>query len=195
MTFAWDSPTGEIGDVSEFTEKEFTLEDNAVLTATTVHKPKRLNELLEVKILETDSEWSTLIDIQTESADYTHLSKDAWRGHYTKQAPRYRAMQKAGRGDWFGGFLNGKLVAGLGIFHEDGLGRYQLVSTHPDYRRQGICGTLVYHSAQHAFKHYGVSKLVMCADPGYFAIDIYKSVGFKHEVTEHGVGWWDRSRG
>lgn len=104
-------------------------------------------------------------------------------------------MQEAGLGHWFGGFINEKLVAGLGIFHRDGIGRFQIVCTDPAFRRRGICGTLVYESSLYALNEMGVQTLVMCADPSYHAIQIYESVGFQRQNTEYGVCWWDRKIG
>lgn len=98
----------------------------------------------------------------------------------------YRKMSEAGMGSWFGVFIDGKLVGDLGIFYEGNVGRYQNVGTHPDHRRQGIYGTLVYQTGLLAFEEFGVEHLVMEADIDYHAARIYESVGFKRNEVSHG---------
>lgn len=191
VTLGWDSENGTIGDVSEFLENGFELQANAVLAAQSVHRPPKFSENLIVKPLE-DNHWEPMIELQTMCA-HDNLPKHEWEKFYRSQSERYQAMTAAKLGHWFGGYLENKLVAGLGIFHRDGIGRFQIVCTHPDFQRQGLCGTLVYKSAQYAFDHMAVKTLVMCADPDYYAIKIYESVGFKRQQLEHGVYWWNRN--
>lgn len=192
VTLAWDSLQGEIGDVSRFEENGFELEKQIVLAATQVNKPPKLNPDLIVRPIR-DDEWEKMIEVQIGSA-HGSLPKHEWESFYRSQSTRYKNMEKAGLGHWFGGFLGDQLVAGLGIFHDGEMGRYQTVCTHPDYTRRGICGTLVYQSAQYALNTMGLKKLVMCADPEYYAARIYESVGFRPAQIEHGVYWWDRNR-
>ena len=76
------------------------------------------------------------------------------------------------------------MVSGLGLFRAGhGLARFQSVETHPDARGRGLAGTLVHHASRHGLETLGAETLVMVADPGYLAIRIYRSVGFK--VTEY----------
>ena len=191
MTFAWDST--DVGDASEFIESGYDYQLQSVLTCRSVVKPPHFNSELEVRPLRNDHEWAEMVELQTRSAD-EKLPTDEWRKFYVSQARRYRAMAKAGMGHWYGGFLGQRQVAGLGIFHREDLGRFQIVCTDPEYRRQGICGTLVYESSMQILAEGKVRDLVMCADPSYHAIKIYESVGFKRADVEHGVSWWDRSR-
>lgn len=71
---------------------------------------------------------------------------------------------------------------------------YQIVFTDPEFRRQGLCGTLVFETARLAFQNTEVDTLVMCADPDYFAIKIYESCGFRRNALEYGVSWADPKR-
>ena len=99
---------------------------------------------------------------------------------------QYREMIAAGMGDWFGAFLDGELVADMGLFVEDGIGRFQSVKTHPVYRRRGICGTMVHDVARCGLEKMGAETLVMIVDAEYHAATIYESVGFG--PTERIVG-------
>jgi hypothetical protein len=42
-----------------------------------------------------------------------------------------------------------------------------------------LAGSLVHHVSQYGFAELGARTLVMVADPDYFAIDLYRSVGFQ----------------
>lgn len=191
VTLAWDSE--DVGDPSEFIENGYDYQGQAVLTCQSVVKPPHYSSELEVRPLVTAHEWRELIEMQVTSA-HDNLPPHEWRSFYSSQALRFQEMSKAGMGHWYGGFIQEHLVAGLGLFHRDGLGRFQNVSTHSDFRRQGNCGTLVYEASKHLLSQGQVRDLVMCADPGYHAIKIYESVGFVRSEVEHGVSWWDRAR-
>lgn len=193
ITLAWDSALAGVGDPSEFLENDFVLRSTAVLSASQVVCPPKFNDHLEVRPLSSEKEWERMIDIQTSSAD-DHLSRAEWEKFNRSQATRYQAMEKAGFGNWYGGFLDGQLIAGLGLFHRERIGRFQSVCTDPQYQRQGACQTMVYKVSQKMLASGLVDDLVMCADPDYHAIKIYESVGFARQALEHGVCWWDKNR-
>jgi predicted GNAT family acetyltransferase len=102
-------------------------------------------------------------------------------------------MSEAGLGKRFGAFLEGKLVADLGIYTSNGIGRFNEVATHRNFRRQGLCGTLVYQAALAAFESMHVQILVMEADEDYHAAAIYESVGFKPSQRMVAFEWFDRA--
>jgi ribosomal protein S18 acetylase RimI-like enzyme len=69
--------------------------------------------------------------------------------------------------------------ADLGIVRAGaGLARYRSVETHPDFRRRGLARAMVATAGAYALEHLGVRTLVIVADPGYHAIELYRSVGF-----------------
>ena len=57
--------------------------------------------------------------------------------------------------------------------------RFQSVETDPEFRRQGLAGTLAHRASRFGFEELGARTLVMVADPEYFAIDLYRSLGFQ----------------
>lgn len=85
-----------------------------------------------------------------------------------------------------------KLVGELGIYFENGLGRFQSVGTHPDFRRRGICGTMVYLAAKMAMAEFDIKTLVMEADADYHVAKIYESVGFKPTEVNYSLSWWTK---
>jgi ribosomal protein S18 acetylase RimI-like enzyme len=99
-----------------------------------------------------------------------------------------RQLSADGHGAWFGAFLDRRLVAHLGIFKAgDDIARFQDVETHPDSRRQGLAGTLVYSAAAYALRNLAARTLVIVADPADNAIRLYRSLGFADREDQVGL--------
>jgi ribosomal protein S18 acetylase RimI-like enzyme len=198
FAFGWDSPGGETGVVQPFREAGFNLSQSIVLTARQVNLPPKVNREVIIRPLSQDWEWQQAEEDQVACREPEH-SLEGYRVFKHNQMERYRRMSQAGLGHWFGAFLGDRLVADLGLFvdlshsvGEELVGRFQSVETHPDFRRQGICGTLVQHASGYAFEKMGVETLVMVADEHYFAAKIYESVGFRPTERQVGVDWWEK---
>jgi hypothetical protein len=187
--FGWDSPLGEMGEVQPFIDAGFELENGIVLTTQQVNPPPKYNHEVVVRPLVTDAEWQQALQNQVDCRDPEH-SAETYLPFRTAKMERYRQMQSAGLGEWFGAFLGDRLVADLGLFCNDGVGRFQSVETCPEFRRLGICGTMVYQAACYALERLGAKKLVMIADEHYHAARIYESVGFRAEERQTGLQRW-----
>jgi ribosomal protein S18 acetylase RimI-like enzyme len=180
MALGLDEPDARAVDPAEL--PGMTMEQNAVMTATSVHAPPRPNTEAVFRTLEGDADWQQSLELATAlwagdpSGDAKFLA--------AQQAAK-RGLTEAGHGAWFGAFLDGTLVAQLGLITvetgESGLARYQSVETHPAARRRGLAGTLVWHAGAAALAS-GTRTLVMVAEPGDAAIRVYRTVGFA--VTE-----------
>jgi len=105
----------------------------------------------------------------------------------------YRQMSEQGDGAWFGAFFGDRVVGDLGVFVRNGLGRFQSVGTHPDFRRQGICSTLVYQAALYAFSNFDAKILVIAADQNDYAYRIYESIGFSLTEQQVWLTWWEQN--
>lgn len=176
VAFGMDGTRGEAGASQPFLDAGFTLERSVVLTATQTHAPAHMNLEAEVRPLKSDADWDAALEVQVLSRD-SEFSLESYRIFKSAQMKNYRLLTDLGLGEWFGAFLSGKLVADLGIFFSSDLARFQVVGTHPEYRRRGLCGRLVFEASQYAFDK-GAETLVMVADPEYHAARIYESVGF-----------------
>ncbi|HYR10115.1 MAG TPA: GNAT family N-acetyltransferase [Longimicrobium sp.] len=185
VAFGWDSPEGERGRLEPFLDDGFRLSENVVLTTAAVDPPPHHNRDVSVRPLAGDDDWRQATENQV-ACHGGELSLPAYREFKARQMDAYRRMADAGLGAWFGAFAEGRLVADLGVFVEGGVARFQAVETHPEFRRRGICGTLVYESARHALATLGAERLVMVADAHYHAGRIYESLGFR--PTERQVG-------
>ncbi|MGZ3695269.1 MAG: GNAT family N-acetyltransferase [Bdellovibrionota bacterium] len=184
--FTWEGLAPEDSVLKQFTDEGFEFDEGVVLATKKVKAPPKVNSDIKIKVIESDSEWAQAIELQVAARDpqyeegYHRLFKE-------RQFAQYKAMWQAGMGHWFGAFLGGKLVGDLGVFKSENLARYQNVSTHPDYRRLGICGTIVYETAKLTLQDPKIETLVMEADNHYHAARIYESVGFLPVEKNHSL--------
>ncbi len=185
QTFTWDQE--EEGEIQDFLNAGYKLEKNSILTMRepSLKIPAKINHKINIEIISKEEDWLSAIEVQM-------AATPEYADFYPKQMMLYQRMIEQKMGYWFGAFLDGKLVGSLGIFKERKIGRFQIVSTHPDFRRQGICSTLVYQASLHAFKKMGIETLVMVADEEYHAAQIYKSVGFTQTQKNYGLCKWQK---
>ncbi len=189
FAFGWDAPDDAKGDVQPFLAVGFHCFTNVVLATESVQPPPHPNTAIVIRPLTTDAEWEASLDLHLlchgnddPSGDLTFI-RNQWS--------RFRALTQAGSGAWLGAFLGDQLVGALGIFAEGELGRFQEVSTHPDYRRQGICGTLVHFASQYGFAQLGAQRLVIVTEEGSHAARVYQAVGFQPQERQCGLTWWE----
>ncbi len=178
IALGWDDPQNA-GEVSAFTEAGFEFDQSIVMTAKAVHAPPKINADCQIRPLE-KSDWLEWINLECAVNDALPESEREGAGYRVfveRKGAELKRMSAAGHGHFWGAFLGNTLVASLGLYFWQGTGRFQWVGTHPDFRRQGLCGTLVHHVAKLGLER--VATLVMVADPEYVAAGIYESVGFK----------------
>ena len=185
---AWDTVDGRHGDVTDFLTAGFELGEEVVMAAATLTPPRRTNHELEIRALETDADFAEHVELHVlcRGEKYDEAS---YRPFYEASTKSYRKMIAVGLGRWFGAFLEGKLVADMGIFAAGDLARYQSVVTHPDFRRRGVCSTLLYETGRFALETLGAKTLVIVADDHYFAKNIYGSVGFTARERQGSLEW------
>lgn len=177
VLLAWDDPRAELGDVSAFLEAGFVLEYGTTLTAQALHAPARPHPHAEVRALRSDDDWAQATENQILCRE-ERFTEESYRVFKVAQMRNYRMLSAQGHGAWYGAFVDGKLVADLGIYHQGDIARYQNVGTHPDFRRQGLCGTLVHQAGRDVLDRTEVTHLVMVAETESSPSRIYQSVGF-----------------
>ncbi|MDQ3037550.1 MAG: GNAT family N-acetyltransferase [Myxococcota bacterium] len=180
---AWDRPDGASGDLAPFLRDGFAIDDGTILTATCrdLVMPPRHNDDVSVAPLAGDAHWDEAARaLMSAFAPRRSGTLDDLRAFVVRQLARYRAMQDAGIGQWYGAFVGGELAGTLGLVRVEGsaLGRFQLVGTDPRFARLGVCSTLVHEVARRALEEQGFATLVMAADADYHAAKVYESVGF-----------------
>lgn len=175
IAIGWDAQ--ERGVVRGFTDAGLTLEESIVMTAKTVHAPPKVNTEAVYRTLETDEDYAQAVELGVACNDEHEPSSH--RVYLERKYAGYKRMTDAGLGSWFGAFLGGRMVCSMGLFTDGQIARFQSVATHPEFRRQGLCGTLVHHVARYGLETLRANTLVMVADPEYHAARIYESVGFR----------------
>ncbi len=179
---AWDRPN-ELGDIRGFLALGFELDQCAVLTTNAVHPPPRPLTGMTVRPLKTDAEWEEAAALQGEAFSERRADPSAVREFAVAQMRWYRTLLSHAEGNFYGGYIENRLAGTLGLFRFGRFGRYQLVGTHPEFRRRGVAGTLVYEVGREALATAGVDTLVMAADATYHAARVYESVGFRPRET------------
>ena len=172
----------------EFAAAGFTLSEATVLTLAREQLRAPRNPMpagFEFRVLDLPRDGAAVVDKQV-AVDSGRFEPVGYREFAQRQIERFGAMQRAGLGHWFGLVtqVDGRqvLAASCGLFRdpsrEDGLGRFQYVSTHPAWRRRGLCTALVHATCVHGFEAMGLRALAMVADPADVAIGVYESLGY-----------------
>jgi len=158
MAFAWDSIDGASGEIKAFEEKGYYFEYDDIMVASEVVKPDKFNDAITVKAVVSEEDWEQAVMLNMKvSGDESDAS-------------------------WIGAYLKDELVADLGLFHAGDLrGLAAMVKTHPDFREQGICRTLLYEASLMGFEQMRFNKIIMVADRACRARRVYASVGYKVE--------------
>lgn len=189
IALGWDAPDGAQGEIQPFLDAGFDCFQDRVMAAECVNPPPHPNASIQMGALQTDAQWAAAFELHLRC----HGNDDP-TGDLTfvrSQWARYRAMTQAGCGVWFGAYLGEQLVGSLGVIVEGKLGCIQEVSTHPAFRRQGICGTLLHYASQHGFQELGAQQLVIVPVAEYNAAQIYASIGYRQVEWQSGLTWWE----
>lgn len=157
-----------------------------MLSARAVRPPPKVCVEAEVRAIVEGWEWDAVLENHVAIHGDEH-GEAAYRVYSQGKIRSYRRLVEAGQGHWFGAFVEGRLAGDLGLFAFDGVGRFQTVGTHADFRRRGVCGTLVHHAAEVGLRTMGIETLVMVADAHYHAAAIYESVGFAPAERQVGL--------
>lgn len=149
-----------------------------MLTTQDVPVPRRLDRSVQVRRLETDADWELRVGLSL--AVYDRPASATYRGFATRRARAERRLVESGHGVWFGVFEGGRLLSCTGIVRATGgLARHQKVETDPGARGRGLAATLVHCTGQHALEALGATTLIIVADPGHQAVQLYRAMGFQ----------------
>jgi GNAT superfamily N-acetyltransferase len=178
-----DGTSGDVGEEAELAAAGLEADRNTVLTAAATAPPPRPNEVAQFRMLDSDADWEAALGLQ--EAVYPYGEPEGWEGFNGRRLLAMRQMQAQGFGAWFGAFLAGRMVSGLGVFGDgSGVVRFQNVDTHPEHRNKGLAGTLVHKASQYARQDLAARTQVIVADQTGTAVRIYRSVGFRDAETQ-----------
>ncbi len=185
--FAWDNPRGELGEIDDFIKAGYKLESDIVQTSSELIKPKIAKIDIELRLLDFKKELQAVIENHVlVRGDEEEI---AYREFWQNNAKSYLKMIEAGAGQWFGAFVDDKLVADMGLFFKDDVARYQAVITLPEFQNLGIASNLLYYVGQYGLENFGVKYLLIVADQNYHAKDIYRKLGFSGSEQSHALDW------
>ena len=184
VALGFDGKRCTVADVEGFIDLGLDAEASTVMTASSVHPPARPNTSATYRPLSSDADWEQFVELRMACIDPGH-DPQGYEVFSRAQGQTRRDLIAQGRGQWFGAFVDGQLVSQMGLFTaSEGLARFQSVETHPDFRGQGLAGSLVYEVSRYGFDQLGAHTLVMVADPDYLAIRVYRSVGFEDTESQ-----------
>lgn len=178
ILFNWPARSGDTPHLQPFLDAGFEHEPEVALLATEVHATPHMSSDVDVRVIEREEEWEEVLALQIRCMP-NRFERESYARFKKMRMEQSRSMIDAGSGHWYGAFLGSRVVADLGLFRTGDVGRFQEVETDPDYRRQGICGRLVYEVSRRALEEGWVRSLVMVADENYHAARIYERIGFR----------------
>ncbi|OHD18787.1 MAG: hypothetical protein A2087_03765 [Spirochaetes bacterium GWD1_61_31] len=172
--FLVDAPDGDCGQAADFLANGFEINRYDVLATDTLVRPERLNGGFVYRPLSGDRDWQAVLAAsQSVNAGLPGYAN----GFLERRFASIRRSVEAGRGAWWAAIAGDLVVAHMGLFWEAGLVRFQDVETLPDYRRQGICRSLLYAACAATNQRLGAVRYVIVpADDTVRRI--YESVGF-----------------
>ncbi len=174
--FLVDSPEGDVGDSAPFIEAGFEPSVLDVLATDSPRAPEGLCDRYPIRQVSGDRAWAALaeaiVDINADEPGYDE-------GYVARKVATIRSAVERGEGAWWAAW-DGTVVAGhLGIFWADGLARFQHVETRVEYRRQGICRSVLHAACSAARDWLGNPTFVIVpADDGVRRV--YESLGFAY---------------
>jgi ribosomal protein S18 acetylase RimI-like enzyme len=178
VAIGFDEARGSRDALSGFTGAGLTAECSTVMTAAVVAAPTTSDHGVVGRVLESDADWAQSVELKIRCEDRA-FEPTGYRAFVEARVETNRALMAAGHGAWFGTFVEGRLACQMGLFRAGaGRARFQAVETDPGFRRQGLARELVRVASAYGFATLGAQQLVMVADPDYWAIDLYRSVGF-----------------
>ena len=181
VALGFDTTSAGPGEIVWFSDRGFKAESMSVMTATDLVEPTHKGEA-ECRQLGSEEDWKQSVELGM-ACSGPHFEERSHRLYLEAKMRTQRQLVEGGLGAWFGAFVNGRLASQMGLFSAgDGLARFQSVETHPELRRRGLARSLLLHAGHYGLDEMGARTLVIVADPEYFAIDLYRTVGFV--VTE-----------
>lgn len=168
-------------DLRPFSDAGFEVSGGTVLVATALAEVVAPHGVT-VRALTTPDDWrqSVVLSMATRDEKY---EADGFLVYLRAKSSTQQLLCASGHGAWFGAFVDGALVCQMGLFDcGEGRARFQTVETHPAFRRRGLARATLSALGTYARRALQTEQLVIVADPTYFALDLYRSLGF--EVRE-----------
>jgi hypothetical protein len=193
VAITFDTLDGSNSYFEDFRADGFDIQISKILIAKEVNLPPKMNSGIEIRPFSSESDWERYIDIHF-TPNWGYGSDSEQKRFLKEEMNNFKKFTLQKNAKRFGAFLNGEMIAELGVYWKDGIARFNNVATHRNYRRIGACNTLVYHVSCFLLEKADIHTLVMEADEDYHAAKIYESVGFKPSQKLIAFEWVDENR-
>lgn len=190
VTVGWDDPEGREGDAAAWEAAGFEIDRNVarVAAADDLRAPAGRPAGFAVRAARDDEDWRQVVAMQaSEPASEDPAAYHAFIAGRTAFRRRLAEGARPGlRGAWFLATLDDRPVGSLGLFVQQGVGRFQFVHVSQEHRRKGVATAMVHAVAREWGERLGAERTVIVADEGTPADAIYAGLGFR--AVERFVG-------
>lgn len=198
-TFAWDRTDGDLGAArEEFVGRGYQLAELVGLMAEPREIRVHPRENREVLVRELDPApgrdgelWEQLLERQL-AASTEGIPEAALREFRRARHRELRALFAARGGGWFLALDPGgqEILGSCGVIVNGERASIHDVDTFEPHRRRGICSRLLVEAAHTVAGRSSTRQVVIAADPGYHALELYESLGLR--PRERVAGVWRR---
>jgi ribosomal protein S18 acetylase RimI-like enzyme len=176
-SFAWPEAEGAVRDLDAYISGGYEAATCTVLAADrNAVRSLDINEAVEVRLFNGDTERDWDDWLRMSLADMPDPESEVSRRCVEFQRCAYRGLIERQWGNWWGAFIDGKMVGSLGLFFFGRIGRFQSIMTREDQRNKRVCRTLLTEVVKRAAA--ARDRLVIVADERHHAIRLYESLGF-----------------
>lgn len=180
VTLAWDIPNmGQDERFEPFKALGFEIDHSDVLVLKNPLNPSDPPAGITVRALTTDDDWEQATKLQGVTGVEQGHDAAGYLPYIKTRMKTCRRLTEEGLGIWFGAFSGDELVGDLGIYSNEQTARFQAVEIRKDYRRRGICASMVTAGVEWARARYPVVTPVIIADKESAAGRIYRRCGFE----------------
>ncbi len=184
QAIAWDQAAR--GEIEPFLDSGFGYIDDRVLVLGKPIMPQNINEDLEIRHLQSDTDWNQFASVRELGQQFTERFVNS-------QAKAFRNLTDQGVARRYGAFEGGRLLGDIGIYYDDQQVRFHNVATNLQHRRKGVCKTIMHRILVDLTEDFPDHEVVIVAEDESLAFQIYQSMGFEPREQTYQLQWFDRA--
>lgn len=144
----------------------------------------KVDPVWTIRQFEIEGDWGQWIENEIKERPAI-FSEASFTNYLLNRKVVYQELVQQGKGNFYGVFQNGELLASAGLYIFDGIGRFQQVRTIEKARKKGMCKALIdYIHTRNATK---MTEAVIVADEDYHALKIYEGLGFQCRENQYSL--------